>query len=321
MTENSLVIFTRASLMLAEANTIQKAKELKDLALTAADWAKRKGMGEEAIQYARGYALDAERRMGELLRETERNKGAQGKGINQYNNEVQYPDDTAPPKLEDLGLTKKESSEAQQIADLPEEVYEDVRAGKKTKTQAKREVKRKAVIYKTEYTEWPEGKYRVIYADPPWDYGDKLTENYGPASLHYPEMSLSDICLLPVKELSLDNAVLFLWATSPMLPEALQVVTAWGFKYKASFVWDKVKHNMGHYNSVRHEFLLICTKGSCLPDVPELIDSVVSIERTDHSRKPEEFRNIIDKLYPHGPRIELFARTKHEGWYSYGNEL
>jgi putative hemolysin len=72
---NSLIIFTKASLMLAEADTIQKAKELKNLALTAADWAKRKGMGEEAIQYCRGYALEAERKMGEMLEETERNPG------------------------------------------------------------------------------------------------------------------------------------------------------------------------------------------------------------------------------------------------------
>ncbi len=75
MTENSLIIFTQAAQMLAEADTIQKTKELKDLALTAADWAKRKGMGEEAIKYANSYALEAERKMGQLLKETERAVG------------------------------------------------------------------------------------------------------------------------------------------------------------------------------------------------------------------------------------------------------
>jgi len=98
------------------------------------------------------------------------------------------------------------------------------------------------------------------------------------------------------------------------------VITAWGFDYKASFVWDKIKHNMGHYNSVRHEFLLVCTRGSCMPDNPQLFDSVQSIERTEHSVKPEEFRTIIDTIYPNGRRIELFARRPAEGWEVWGNE-
>lgn len=166
----------------------------------------------------------------------------------------------------------------------------------------------------------PSGKYRVIYADPPWSYGNKLVDGYGAAENHYPTMTIEELCALPVKDLAEDNAVLFLWVTSPLLEDCFRVIRAWGFKYKASFVWDKVKHNMGHYNSVRHEFLLICTRGSCTPDVPKLFDSVQSIERTEHSRKPEEFRQIIDTLYPHGKRIELFARRPAPGWEVWGND-
>ena len=78
---------------------------------------------------------------------------------------------------------------------------------------------------------------------------------------------------------------------------------------------------MGHYNSVRHELLLIATKGSCVPDNRKLYDSVQTIERSDkHSEKPEEFRNIIETLYTFGKKIELFSRTKKEGWETYGNE-
>ena len=104
-----------------------------------------------------------------------------------------------------------------------------------------------------------------------------------------------------------------------MLEDSFKVINAWGFKYKSSFIWDKVLHAMGHYNSVRHEFLLIATRGSCTPDVPKLIDSVVSIERTEHSRKPKEFRNIIDTLYPIGDRLEMFAREAPDGWDVWGN--
>ncbi len=106
-----------------------------------------------------------------------------------------------------------------------------------------------------------------------------------------------------------------------ILEDAFKVINAWGFKYKTSFVWDKIKHNMGHYNSVRHEFLLIAVRGSCQPDASKLFDSVQSIERTEHSAKPGIFREIIDTLYPHGPRIELFARKKTDGWEAYGNQV
>lgn len=174
-------------------------------------------------------------------------------------------------------------------------------------------------IAKTEL-QAPSGKYRVIYADPPWSYGNSNIEAFKEQRDHYPVMELQEICDLPVKDMAQDDAVLFLWTTSPMLEECFEVIKAWGFKYKASFVWDKVKHVMGHYNSVRHEFLLVCVRGSCQPDVRTLFDSVVSIERTEHSRKPHEFYNIIETIYPHGSRIELFSRQPREGWASWGYE-
>ena len=168
----------------------------------------------------------------------------------------------------------------------------------------------------------PKGKYNVIYADPPWQYADQQdTHKLGGAIKHYPLMTIEQICDMPVRNCFAADAVLFLWVTSPILEECFDVIAAWGFKYKASFVWDKIKHNMGHYNSVRHEFLLICTSGSMIPENKKLYDSVQSIERTKHSEKPTEFRKIIETLYPQGKKLELFARKEHKGWESYGNEL
>jgi len=170
------------------------------------------------------------------------------------------------------------------------------------------------------FAELPSGKYRVFYADPPWEYGNSMPSYFTEQADHYQLMSLDEICSLDIKSLTEDDAVLFLWVTSPILRDSFKVVDAWGFNYKTSFIWDKVKHNMGHYNSVRHEILLVCTKGACTPDNIKLYDSVQSIERTEHSSKPEIFRNIIDTLYTHGRRIELFARNKAEGWDVFGNE-
>ncbi|MDD5543880.1 MAG: MT-A70 family methyltransferase [Acidobacteriia bacterium] len=167
----------------------------------------------------------------------------------------------------------------------------------------------------------PQKKYRIFYADPPWSYGNSMPSYFTEQANYYPLMQLGELERLPIKELAEENAVLFLWVTSPILKESFQVIDAWGFEYKTSFVWDKVKHNMGHYNSVRHEFLLVCVRGSCTPEVNKLFDSVVVEERTEHSVKPKIFREIIDFLYPHGNRIELFAREKVNGWDAFGNQL
>ena len=166
----------------------------------------------------------------------------------------------------------------------------------------------------------PDGKYRVIYADPPWAYGNTMPEYMGVQDDHYDTLTVAQICNLPIKDMAQDDAVLFLWATAPILEEAFEVVNAWGFQYKTCFIWDKVKHVMGHYNSVRHEFLLVCLRGSCQPDVQKLFDSVYVEERTEHSRKPAYFREVIDTIYSEGERIELFARERTDGWDAWGNE-
>ena len=167
-------------------------------------------------------------------------------------------------------------------------------------------------------------KYAVIYADPPWQYnsGDQhgTEEQETVLEDHYPSMPLKDICALPQAKLAATDCVLFLWCTSPTLEEAFQVINAWKFTYKASMVWDKVAHNVGHYVSVRHELLLIATRGQP-PKVKRLVDSVYEEERTEHSAKPEYFRKLIDELYPEGNRLELFCRGKAgKGWDTWGNE-
>ena len=99
-----------------------------------------------------------------------------------------------------------------------------------------------------------------------------------------------------------------------------KILRAWDFAYKASFVWDELAGFNGHYNDVHHELLLVATRGSCLPESQKLIPSIVHCAKDHHSSKPKMFREIIDALYPTGPRIELFAREKVKGWECWGNE-
>lgn len=269
----------------------------------------------------------AQCRLGELTREIEQNTEFHG---NQFG-DVRASGNTKEKQLETIGITRQRASEYERMSAHPEIVEKVIDSSEHVTKAAilkaiKKEERSAAII---EQVERPRSgayvdifttakKYRVIYADPPWSYGDKQNiDGLGGAEKHYMTMPLEDICSLPVP--AEDNAVLFIWVTSPLLEDSFKVINAWGFKYKTSFVWDKVAHNMGHYNSVRHEFLLICTKGSCTPDVNKLFDSVVSIERTEHSRKPKEFRDIIDTLYPVGERLELFAREAPEGWDVWGN--
>lgn len=213
-------------------------------------------------------------------------------------------------------------SHHKEVASLPKEKQEkflQLASEKDLSVRELREEIRRDGI-KESHPDLPIGKFRIIYADPPWKYSNSMPEYFSEQANHYQLMSIDEIAAMDIKSLAEDNAVLFLWVTSPILRESFKVIDAWGFEYKSSFVWDKIKHNMGHYNSVRHEFLLICTRGSCTPDNIKLFDSVQSIERTEHSEKPEFFREIIDTLYTHGRKIELFARKKVEGWEVFGNE-
>jgi len=318
---DKLVRYEAARIALREAKEVDEAKDIHDKADAVRAYA-RQAKDTEMVSWASEIKLRAMRRMGELLAETER----------QQPGEYQRSrDTTVAPSLSDLGISRDTSSLSQKIAAVPENEFEahlnELREQHKEVTVAGvASLARKSEIHKRHNEiasdgKFPKGKYRVIYADPPWFYGDSRRglKNYSGAEDHYPTMKIYELCDLPVINLAHSDAVLFIWVTSPLLAESFKVIEAWGFVYKAAFVWDKIKHNYGHYNSVRHELLLVCTRGSCMPDNSKLYDSVVSIEKTKkHSQKPEEFRSIIDELYPNGPRIELFARgdlpNEWEGW-------
>lgn len=221
---------------------------------------------------------------------------------------------TKPRKSKTVFISTETAEKAEA---LPGKQKEAVLSGNQKIMEAKREVKVEEI---SRTVSLPDAKYRIIYADPPWSYDNTQPDYHKEQRDHYPVMSIEEICSIPIRDICENDAVLFLWVTSPILEESFKVIHSWGFKYKASFIWDKIKHNMGHYNSVRHEFLLVCTRGSCQPDVRKLFDSVITEERTEHGKKPECVYEIIETLYPYGKRIELFARNKRNGWEAYGHQ-
>lgn len=318
MTDIVVARLDAARTALVEAKTASQVKAVMDAAAAAETFAKRQKLSEETIQHATSIKLDAERKLGEILKETDDAK--RGPKPKQLGTE-QEPN--SAPSLAELGIDKKTSARAQKLADLPAETFEAVRAGEvkvneALRGQRKEELKAKAAAL-------PPDQYRIIYADPPWKYGDERTSLDGysdsAAAAQYPTMPLIDICAMPVRDIAAPDSVLFLWATFPLLPDAIEVVKAWGFHYKTAFVWDKQRANMGNYHNACAELLIIATRGSCTPEIDKRPPQVIAEARGKHSAKPESFRVLIDTLYPTGPRIELFRRGDAlDGWTVWGNE-
>jgi N6-adenosine-specific RNA methylase IME4/ParB-like chromosome segregation protein Spo0J len=170
----------------------------------------------------------------------------------------------------------------------------------------------------------PNGVFRVILADPPWQYGDnRQGEGYAGTGAvhHYATMTLDELMALKVRDIAAPDSVLLMWATFPMLREALQLIEAWGFAYKQAFVWDKGHGSLGHYHDCDAELLTISVRGSCLPDSVKRPKQIQRFAREGHSRKPFAWRDLIDAHWPLGPRVELFYRGEPiEGWETWGAE-
>ena len=173
----------------------------------------------------------------------------------------------------------------------------------------------------------PVKKYDVIYADPPWRYQDKKCN--GACTLHYDTMKIQDIKDLPVKELAAKDCVIFMWITYPMLKEGIELMEAWGFKYKTiGFQWIKLnKKNgqkffgLGRWTRGNTEACFIGVRGKPSRksnSVSQIIEEVIG----PHSQKPEVVREKIRELMGAELNyIELFARQHSEGWDCWGNEV
>jgi N6-adenosine-specific RNA methylase IME4 len=163
--------------------------------------------------------------------------------------------------------------------------------------------------------------YGVIMADPPWRFApySRDTGMDRAADNHYPTMTIERIRAMAVP--AADDAVLFLWATVPMLPEALSVMAAWGFTYKSHCVWAKDRVGTGYWFRNQHELLLVGTRGNVpAPAHGEQYASVISAPLGRHSAKPNAFAEMIEAMFPTLPALEMFARGPRLGWTVWGNQ-
>lgn len=189
------------------------------------------------------------------------------------------------------------------------------------------------------YPKLPNEKFDVIYADPPWDYNGKLQFDnsskgaeridlsrnifISSAAFKYPTLKTSELMKLPVHEIAKDDCLLFMWATNPHLAQAIELGKTWGFEYRTvAFVWDKMKHNPGIYTLSNCELCLVFKRGRIpTPRGARNIQQLVRSPRKEHSEKPIEVTQAIERMFPGQERIELFARRKTNGWSAWGLDI
>lgn len=331
-----LAAYDRARVALAEATRVDEVlsirAEIEHVKLYAKQIRDRRLLAEATTIQAR-----AERRLGELLLEAEK-CGWIGRGRPKKD----VAADLAPPlrfTLQEAGIDRNLSARVQKLAKLPEDefetglaaVSEKVLSGAATLVNGARAIMESKKERRAERERelgsrqcaLPDKRYGVIYADPEWRF-EPFSRDTGldrAADNHYPTSPTDDICARPVADIAADDCVLFLWATVPMLPDALSVMGAWGFGYRSHFIWAKDRIGTGYWARNKHELLLIGTRGSVpAPAMGTQFDSLIPAPVTAHSEKPQQFYEIIEAYFPHLPKIELNARRARAGWDRWGNE-
>lgn len=204
---------------------------------------------------------------------------------------------------------------------------DDLKAGRKTVTQVRRIIEAeqrragRTEDLQDRSADLPSDIFQVIYCDPAWQYSNSGLN--GAAANHYMTMPTEEMAKIDVKGIADINAVCFMWATNPLLEDAIWLMKQWGFEYKTNLVWVKNKSNygkLGFYVYGQHELLLIGVKGSMLP-TGEKPKSIIYGDNSKHSKKPEGVYELIESMYPGLKYVELFSRNLRQGWTMWGNQI
>lgn len=200
--------------------------------------------------------------------------------------------------------------------------FEQVVAGKKALNQAYREITKKRILDKiaAEPQPLPEGPFRVLEADPPWPYEKRTEDPTHRGERPYPEMTIEEICALPVQSIAHDDSVLWLWITNAHLVEGahVPVLEAWGFVGKTILTWRKNKMGTGDWLRGKTEHCILAVRGKPTVNLTNQSTDLPGDVR-EHSRKPETFYKLVERLCP-GSKVSLFAQGKRAGWAAWGAE-
>lgn len=221
-------------------------------------------------------------------------------------------------------------SDAKKLKEQAPAIFAQVRAGDKTITEAKREIKEVArEQHRAENAKKVEAtvsldvfasgaKFSTIMLDPPWDWGDEGDKDQlGRARPQYSTMTIGQLLDLPVGALADADAHLYLWITNRSLPKGFQLIEKWGFRYITCLTWVKPSFGMGNYFRGSTEQLLFAVRGSMPLRVKNAPTHFALPRGEKHSSKPLQIYSMVEE-WSHGPYIELFSRSKRVGWSSWG---
>jgi N6-adenosine-specific RNA methylase IME4 len=326
----------RCRTLLAECRTVEEAKRIADISEAARVYAKRCGMSRDVVNEAAEYKLRAERRLGEIWKDSEKSKGRPGPGRGKAGSPA-APAFSNVPTLAEVGISKKLASRSQKLADEPEEIFEakiaearDGNEGELTTELVLRELKReelneKLAALSNAPAPLPTGPFNVVVVDPPWTYDKRAGDVTHRAVCPYPSMTIDEIKALPIgrdvegeSDLACDDAVVWLWTTNAHLRWAFEILDEWGFAYKTMLTWVKDRMGVGDWLRGRTEHCLLAVRGKPLWNLTNQT-TVVEGAMREHSRKPEEFYKLVEGLCP-GSKLDMFGRTQRDGWTVHGNE-
>jgi N6-adenosine-specific RNA methylase IME4 len=325
----NLVKYDAACVAIAEAKRVDEVKSIRDLAMAMKAYARQAGnrdLEADAVEIR----MRATRRMDQMRQDQKKtvglNKGARGIGTKVRGD--------SNPTLAEAGIGKNLAKEGRKLGALSEPEFAKavttardavsaiIRTALRTDDKKERRQAREAELA-ARITALPMKKYGVIYADPEWrfDVWSRRTGLDRAADNHYPTSNIEAIKTRNVASIAAADCVLFLWATAPMLPQALEVMDAWGFDYKTQLIWVKDRIGTGYWFRNQHEILLVGTHGNVpAPSPGTQWASVLEAPVEAHSQKPDAIYQLIERYFPSLPKIELNARQCREGWAAWGNE-
>ena len=332
----SLIKYEAARAALAAAVSFDEVKDWADKAEAMRVYA-RQAEDVQMEQDAAEIRLRAIRRFGDLERQLHA-EGLFHKGGRPRETGHQSEPVSNRITLKDLGVNKRFSVQAQAASSISERAFEALVARKRheiethkgrvsldvtTETKKEQRAKREEILAGVQWA-LPKRKFGVILADPEWRF-EPFSRETGldrSADNHYSTTATDIIAQRPVIDIAADDCCLFLWATVPMLLDALQVMSAWGFTYKSHCIWNKDRIGTGYWFRNKHELLLIGTRGNIpAPAMGDQAHSVIDAPVGKHSAKPEAFLEMIEGYFPNLPKIELNRRgPARKGWSAWGNE-
>ena len=320
---------------LEKAKTAQEAHAVIAVAEAAGIFAKRMKASDETLNYATEIRLRAERKLGEILKASEKAPAGRPAKIGSNSEPI-----SKPPTHAQLGIDKKLAARAQALADVPAKKFEAAltappgivlsapkvrtmldRDAKEDKRESSRE-KNRAVIAST-----PEpamaiaagARFSTIMIDPPWDWGDEGDQDQlGRARPTYGTMSIEQLLAMDApRKLADTDCHLYLWITNRSLPKGFALLEAWGFRYVTCLTWCKPSFGMGNYFRGQTEQVLFGVKGSQPLKRKDVGTWFAAPRGPQHSSKPESFYALVESCSP-GPYLEMFSRSNRKGWTHWG---